>query len=93
MVDTICDVAQLTAGATFDIRPTGTGQWIVHNVYVKSGKQVRVDLTNGAYTINVDTITGSLLCFCFHLTNIYYMKLTNLSGETIQVGYDGIAVV
>lgn len=92
-VGTVASVVSLTTGSTVDIRPDAGVEWVLHNIYVESGKQVKVLRYDGTNSVTIDTVTGSLLAFCFHLTNTQYIRVQNLSGSDIYIGYDGMSVV
>lgn len=83
---------ELANGATATIRPGSSDEWVVHNIYIENGKQCVFRRIADTYSINVDTITGSLLVFSFHLDYDNYLTLTNNSGSTINVAYDGVSV-
>lgn len=91
-VGTIAGGFELAAGATATIRPGSTGQWIVHNLYIENGKQVVLRRVADSYTINVDTVTGSMLAFAFHLDYDNYLTLSNGATTTINVAYDGVSI-
>lgn len=91
---TVADEGTLTAGTYTTIGPTSAnGAWVIHNLYVTSGKRLKVEIGDGTYWIHVDTITGSMLAFYFHLTYTHKLRITNLEGTTIYYGYDGVSVV
>lgn len=91
-VGTIVGLIDIANNASVDVKPETGVEWVIHNIYVESGKQVKVYRTDGANSVLVDTVTGSLLAFFFHLTSEMYIKLENVSGETINIGYDGMSV-
>jgi hypothetical protein len=91
---TIADEGSLTAGASTTIGPTSAnGAWVVHNLYVTNSKQLKVEIGDGTYWVHIDTITESMLAFCFHLTYTHKLRITNLEGSTIYYSYDGVSVV
>ena len=81
----------LVAGASTDIQPsTSTAEWIVHNVYIPNGKQCKIYRGDGTNWVEIDTITGSLLAFYFHVTYTQYMRIHNVDCTDFYVSYDGI---
>ena len=78
------------AGSSYDIRP-GSGQEMnVHNVYVPNGVTILLYKTDGTHDVLVETLTGSMLLYNFHLTHDCYLKLVNVGTTPVWCGYDGI---
>lgn len=88
---TIGTEVELLSGASYDIKPTqSSDEWIVHNIYVTDGKSIKVEKTNGTVFVHVYTDSTSV-SGVFHVTYTHYIHITNMAGETIYIGYDGIA--
>ena len=75
-----------------DIKP-GTGvEWAIHNIYY-SGGNVDFYLTNGTDLLKfgsdstAGTLSGDIV---FHVTNSIWIRVTNTSGGTLLIGYDGV---
>jgi len=82
---------ELASGASMDIKPTSsTAEWIIHNIYIPNGKQVKLYRGDGTNWIEIDTITSSLMAYYFHITYSQYMRLYNTDCASFYVGYDGI---
>ena len=88
--DTIGSIEVVADTASLTIQPSGTVQWVVHNIYAPSTADIEVYVTDGSNPILVDDPTGSLFYYHFHLTNGQYITVKNVSGGPISIGYDGI---
>ena len=78
------------AGGSYAIRPTSGQEMNVHNVYVPDGTTILLYKTDGSNDILVETLTGSMLLYNFHLTYDCYLKLVNNNTSAVWCGYDGI---
>lgn len=83
-LDEIADTADLT------IRPSSGVEWVIHNLYF--GATCDVKITNGTDEITIEAPGGGGLRVNrnHHLTNSFYMVITNTSGDDAVFGYDGI---
>jgi hypothetical protein len=92
--DAVNGLASVGSGAYLTIQPGAGVEWIIHNIFVPDGSSsgVEVYAWTGATFILIATITSSMLTHNFHVTNTYYMKLKNLAGGALYLGYDGIVV-
>ncbi len=89
----MCSQTSLTTGTSLEIRPAGSYESIIHNLYVPDGYNVELYRSNGSVDILLTTLTGSWFAYYWHCTNGSFLKLKNVSGSTISVGYDGIYTV
>lgn len=80
----------VNAAASLTIRPGGTIQWVIHNLYY--GAALEVYITDGSNPIKIDSDTaiGGRFGCVFHLTNAIYMTLKNVSAGAAYYSYDGI---
>lgn len=90
--DAIGNIQSIGAGSSLDVKPTAPAEWIVHNIYVPEDQAAEIYFTDGTNTILIATISGSYLGYFFHATATRYIKVKNISGSAMQIGYDGIAV-
>lgn len=90
--DAIGGISSVVAGGTLLIKPTSPAEWIVHNIYVPEGKDAEIYFTDGTAEVLVANVSGSYLGYFFHATATRYLKVKNLSGAAMQIGFDGIAV-
>ena len=90
--DAIGNIQSVNAGSVLDVKPTAPAEWIVHNIYIPEGKAAEIYFTDGTNQVLVATVSGSYLGYFFHSTATRYIKVKNISGSAMQIGYDGIAV-
>jgi hypothetical protein len=92
--DAVNALASVAASGTLNIQPGAGNEWIVHNIFLPEGSTsgVEVYAVTGAVECLLKTVTDPLLTFNFHVTNTYFLKLKNLAGVNVVLGYDGIVV-
>jgi hypothetical protein len=78
------------AGSSYNIRPDSGQEINVHNIYVPNGVTILLYKTDGINDVLVETLTGSMLLYNFHLTYDCYLKLVNGGASPVWCGYDGI---
>jgi hypothetical protein len=78
------------AGSSYNIRPDSGQEINVHNIYVPNGVTILLYKTDGTNDVLVETLTGSMLLYNFHLTYDCYLKLVNGGASPVWCGYDGI---
>ncbi len=88
--EVIGGTAALVQYGTLDIRPTGTEEWIVHNIYFSD--EIEVYYYNGTNLIKFEWQNqGHLPWLCLHATSARYFRLRAIEpGTTTYVGYDGV---
>ena len=84
-------LVRVEAGGNLDIRPSGTEEWVIHNIY----HEYDVDLifTDGTEELNFDTDVGKGLyaAFAFHVRNGLWLRVKNKDSDNSRlIGYDGI---
>jgi hypothetical protein len=80
-----------TAGSgTFTIQPGSGAEWVIHNIYVSGKCDVKV--TDGTTSVTIESPAGAqwLSNLQVHLTNGEYLQITDTSGSTNDMGYDGV---
>ena len=66
-------------------------EWSIHNIYIPFGSKCEIYRTDGSNTILIMTTTSSLLSpYTFHVSTSQYITVKNVSGSTINIGYDGV---
>ena len=83
-----------TAGSgTFTIQPSAGVEWVVHN-FMWSGP-CTITITDGSHPVVFYTATalGYLGNVQIHLTNTQYVVMTDTSGSTNAMAYNGIETV
>lgn len=83
--------AAVAAGSRMTIKPTGTIQWTIHNIYVPAGVTAEMYITDGTNEILIDSTTGGgWLHFYFHSQLAQWIEVKNTSIGAVNLGYDGI---
>ena len=82
-IETVADEASMT------IQPSGTAEYVIHNIYVPVNADIELYKTNGTLTVLADSNIGSLFNFFFHASNTQYVTIKNISGISIEIAYDG----
>lgn len=73
------------------IRPsTSTVEWMIHNIIIPFGSACELYQSDGSINILIMNVSTSLLSYNFHCSTSSYYIVKNVSGNTIQVGYDGL---
>lgn len=90
MVGSITPVA---AGASLDIRPPSGQEWIIHNI--KYGGQVTLNDYDSTNTLQWDSDTGAggRLGLTEHVSNSYWIRVTNTGSTTINISFNGMQTV
>lgn len=75
---------------TYDIKPASGVEWVIHNVYYNGA--VNFVITDGTNTFQFDSDTGAgaRLGLTTHVTNTYWLRITNTGGSAVLIAYDGI---
>lgn len=91
MVGGTASVAATTG--TYDIKPGVGVEWDIHNIYVANG--VTISVTDGTNTVTVDAPTGqnAYLGLTIHVSNTYWIRISNTSGSAVLIAYDGMQTV
>ena len=87
--DAVITIETVANGASITIQPTGTVEYVIHNIYVPTTADIEMYRGDGTLTILSDANTGSLYNFFFHASNTQYITIKNVSGASIEIGYDG----
>lgn len=89
--DVVSGLSSVTANGYLTIQPTGTAEWVIHNVYHEY--DVQVEFYDGVNAIVFDTDAGAGVYarYAFHVTNARYLRVKNLHGTAAKlIGYDGV---
>jgi len=80
----------VAADGTLDIKPAGTEEWVIHNIYC--GDDAEIYWEDGTNTVKVHSITGAgwITGIFVHVNATYYMSIKNVSGGAADLGYDGV---
>lgn len=84
------NIQTVTSGSSLNIQAGSGQEWSIHNIYY--GGAVDLYVTDGVTSLRFDqdTAAGARLGAIFHCTNLQYVKVTNTSGSSFVIAYDGI---
>lgn len=92
--DVAAGTASVAASGTYDIKPSSGVEWVLHNVYYYAATvNVKLSMTDGTNVVDFDSDTsqGGRLGMAIHVTNAYWLRVTNLnSGAAVLIAYDGV---
>lgn len=92
--DMVGEMFTVASGNSVDIRPTIAGeQWVIHNLYVPFGSKVeirKVSPSNPTGVFVMSATMGLYGQFNFHCSEDLYLNITNVSGASISLSYDGV---
>ena len=83
-------VAAVGSGIAIEIKPDGTEEWVVHNIYHSNNAALYI--VRGGLEIRIDDQEGSnaWINHVFHVKNEQFLKLKDWSGGSQNLGYDGV---
>jgi len=89
--DVVADCQDITTGARLDIQPSGTDEWIIHNIVFDANVTLErwdgTDLAVGPSFIGPDWQPFSP---GFHVNNTQRIRILNDDAATKTICYDGI---
>lgn len=82
--------SSLAASATYDIKPASGVEWVIHNVYYNN--QLKLSMTDGTNVVDFDTDTGqgARMGLTTHVSNGYWLRVTNTGASALLIAYDGM---
>lgn len=86
--------SSIAASGTYDIKPTGTDEWVIHNVYYNN--QLKLSMTDGTNVVDFDSDTGqgARMGMTTHVSSTYWLRITNTNASgTLLIAYDGMQTV
>jgi len=83
-------ISSIAAAGYLDIQPTGTEEWVVHNIFHES--DVQLEFYDGINNLIFDTDAGAGVYakYAFHVTNAKRIRVKNTAATAKLIGYDGI---
>jgi len=83
-------ISSIAASAYLDIQPSGSDEWVIHNIYHNS--DVSIEFYDGTNSIIFDSVggAGAYSKFNFHCTNARRIRVKNTSTSSKLIGYDGM---
>ena len=87
----VVGLTSTAAAASLTIQPSGTVEWVIHNLYTPQGTSWELYATDGTNPQKVDNDAGTgRYNLQLHVTNAQYFTLKNTSASTIYFRADGI---
>jgi hypothetical protein len=89
--DIVSDIESIAASGYLTIQPTGTEEWIIHNIYHEW--DVDLQFYDGANALTFDTDPGANVYprYAFHCNNTRYIRVKNIHISSAKlIGYDGV---
>ncbi len=79
------------ADAYLDMKPTGTIEWVIHNIYVEDAGEVYwCDGTNEFVIATIAAGGGILNGLFSHVNATNYLRVKNKNAGAKDMGYDGV---
>jgi DNA-binding beta-propeller fold protein YncE len=79
------------ADGTFDIKPAGTVEWVIHNIYFEDAGEVYWNDGTHSFIIATVAAGGGILNGLFsHVNATNYLTLKNKNAGAKDMGYDGV---
>lgn len=76
---------------TVDLKPAnGTDEWVIHNIYYSGAVSFAICDGTNLVTFDSDIGQGFRIGLSTHVKQSQFIRLTNTSGSSINVAYDGI---
>ncbi|MCW3994590.1 MAG: hypothetical protein NWE98_00365 [Candidatus Bathyarchaeota archaeon] len=89
--DVTKNLQSIAAGAYLDIQPSGTAEWVIHNIYHEYDVQLEVYDGTNSLIFDIDSGTGVYAKYAFHCTNAQRIRVKNTHTSVAKlIGYDGI---
>ena len=90
--DVVADCDPTAASGSFDIRPPGSDEWIIHNITFT--KNIEIQRYDGTLTSGLVQLIGpdwQNFEPGFHINNTDRLRILNLDGSLVNnICYDGI---
>lgn len=89
--DVISGLSSVNPNEYLTIQPTGTAEWVIHNIY--HAYDVQLEFSDGTNSIAFDTETGAGVYarYAFHVTATRYLRVKNNDATNARlIGYDGV---
>ncbi len=89
--DVVQEISSIAAGSYLDLQPSGTIEWVIHNIYHEN--DITVEYYDGSNSLVFQTEVGAgVIGFCnFHCTNGHRIRVKNAHASAAKlIGYDGI---
>ena len=89
--DVVSAISSVAAGEYLDLQPSGTVEWVIHNIYHEYDVQIEFYDGSNSLIFDTDTGAGAYARFAFHCTNSRRIRVKNTHGTAAKlIGYDGI---
>lgn len=76
--------------ARLSIKPTGTEEWAIHNIYFEAECEFYRMTSGTELLFHTETAAGVLACHDFHVNATHYIEVKNTNAATKTLAYDGV---
>jgi len=83
------DLQPVTAGAYLEAKPSGTEEWVIHNVYSPE-TSIILRYFDGTNVVDFVTQAGPFLNVQIHVSATRWLRIVNNDAATQNLAYDGI---
>ena len=88
--DVANEITSIAASGYMDLQPSGTVEWVIHNIYHESDIQLEYYDGTNSLIFDTDTGAGVYARYAFHCTNGHRIRVKNTAASAKVIGYDGI---
>lgn len=90
ILDVASGLSSVAASGYLDIQPSGTVEWVIHNIYHES--DIQLEYYDGSLSCIFDTDPGAGVYakYAFHCTSARRIRVKNTAASAKLIGYDGI---
>lgn len=87
--DVVSDTQSIADTAYLTIQPGVGVEWSIHNIDFAGAVQISKYDGTDEVVFRIETAAGEYACVR-HVTNGQYLRVKNVSGGTLVIGYDGV---
>lgn len=88
--DATVGLSSIASASYLTIQPGAGVEWIIHNLYYPDAVEIYLSDGTNEIKFDFDISAGGRLGYVFHVTNTHYLRVKNVSGATMYIGYDGV---
>ena len=88
--DVVSDVDVIATTEYLEVLPTGTAEWVIHNIWHEGGITLRFYKDATDYVDVSFTGAGLLAYYSIHVTATIWLRIINDEATDKRIGYDGV---
>ena len=88
--DVVSALSSIADDAYLTIQPAAGVEWCVKNILFPATKAVELYFYDGTNEVLLDSASASWVSYSYDLNNTRYLRVKNVSGAAIYIGYTGI---